>query len=139
MDRLNALKRIFAAFFAAWVVLWLMFAGRELFVKGAARDYAELLPRPLESKRAHVTGERLYKFLAFAREVMPEGASYELVGLEEGSLDKRRAAYYLYPRVEKDKGDFILVYNKDAALRGKYDEIGNIDASRHILKKKDTP
>ena len=139
MDRVILLKRIFAALFAAWVVLWLIFAVRELFVKGAARDYAYLLQRSLEGKRAHVTGERLYRFLAFAREVVPEGASYELVGLEEGSLDKRRATYYLYPRVEKPGADFVLVYNKDATRRGKYDEIGSIDASRHVRKGKGTP
>lgn len=139
MDRLMALKRIFAALFAAWVILWLMFGARELFFKGQARDYAELFRRSLEGKRAHVTGERLYRFLAFAKEVVPEGASYELIGLEDGSLDKRRATYYLYPRAEKKDADFVLAYNRDATRRGKYDEIGSISPSRHIPKNKVAP
>ncbi len=81
---------------------------RELFIKNNIRDYEALISRTLEGKHAYVTGDKLYGFLSHCKEIMPEIAKYKFVNIEEGSLDRRRAVYYLYPRVEGKDPDFII-------------------------------
>ncbi len=96
--------------FAVWVGLWLLFIARELFVKDNLRDYRTLATRTLEEKHAYVTGDRLYGFLKSCKENLPPRATYRLIGIEEGSIEKRRAVYYLYPLIESSDPDFILAY-----------------------------
>lgn len=96
--------------FAVWVGLWGFFFARELFIKDNLRDYRTLVTRNLEEKHAYVTGERLYDFLNSCKENLPERATYRLDGVEDGSIEKRRAVYYLYPLLESSDPDFILVY-----------------------------
>jgi len=104
-----ALKLIFAV----WLVLWLVFILRDLFVKSNFHDYAQLLPRTLEGRRAYVTGEKFYEFLTACNKIIPENGRYIWVGMEEVSLDKRRADYYLYPRLEaKGEAEFTLICRK---------------------------
>ena len=112
-------RNIFKIAFFVWAGLWAWFLVRELFVKDNIDTYKALLQRSLEGKRSYVTGDRLYEFLTFCRNKMPERSSYKIVGLEEGSLDKRRAAYYLYPDLETSEPSYIL------------------DAQKYILKKND--
>ena len=112
-------NNIFKIAFAVWVVLWAWFLVRELFVKDNIDTYRALLQRPLEGKRSYVTGDRLYEFLMSCKSEMPEGASYKIVGLEDGSIEKRRAVYYLYPHLESNGAGYIL------------------DAQKYILKKND--
>lgn len=99
---------IFKIAFGVWVILWAWFLVRELFVKDNLDIYRALLQRSLEGKRSYVTGDRLYEFLMSCRNRMPEGSTYKIVGLEEGSLDRRRAAYYLYPDLESNEPAYIL-------------------------------
>lgn len=108
---------ILKIFFIAWVALWVGFFARELFVKNNIRDYTALLSRTLEGKHAYMTGDKLYGLLAYCKKNMPDGASYKLVGIEQGAVERARAVYYLYPNIESDKPDFI------------------IDASQYKLKK----
>jgi hypothetical protein len=91
-----------------WLVLWINFLARDLFVHGYLRDYSELLNRDAEGKRAYTYGDDLYKFLKFAKSAIPLNNSYKLIGLENLSLAHRRAIYYLYPLIEKDKPDYVL-------------------------------
>ena len=86
-------NNIFKIAFGVWVILWAWFLIRELFVKDNIDTYRALLQRSLEGKHSYVTGDRLNEFQTSCRNKMPEGSSYKIVGLEEGSLDKRRAAY----------------------------------------------
>jgi hypothetical protein len=111
-------NKILTAILIAWVVIWISFTARELFAKGGLNDYRRLLSRSLEGKRSYVTGDRFYEFLVFCNEHLPNGASYELAGIEEGSHDQRRAAYYLYPHMKKKDAEYLL------------------DAGRYILKRK---
>jgi hypothetical protein len=60
-----------------------------------------------------VYGRDLYGFLEYAREKMPEGASYTIEGFAEGSVDIVRAEYYLYPRLISVESQFILARDKD--------------------------
>jgi hypothetical protein len=101
--------------FAVWVGLWLFFFARELFIKDNLRDYKALATRDLGGKHAYVTGERLYGFLKLCKDSLPSHATYKLTGIEDGSIEKRRAVYYLYPLVESNDPDFVLVYGKTAS------------------------
>jgi len=110
-------NNIFKMAFAVWIVLWAWFLVRELFVKDNIDTYGALLQRSLEGKRSYVTGDRLYGFLMSCKREMPEGSNYKITGLEDGSIEKRRAVYYLYPHLESSEPAYIL------------------DAQKYILKK----
>lgn len=122
--------------FVIWIALWISFIARELFRKGYFYDYTELLSRDLEGKRSYVTGDRFYAFLEFCNKNLPEGATYELIGTKEGSIDIRRATYYLYPNLEAKSPDFILVYDTPGVKPEGYDAFLKMDDDRYILKKR---
>jgi len=112
-------NNIFKIALLVWIVLWAWFIVRDLFVKDNIETYKVLITRDLDGKRSYVTGDKLYEFLKFCRNNMPDGSSYKTVGLEEGSIEKRRAVYYLYPNLESSEPEYIL------------------DAQKYILKKND--
>lgn len=122
--------------FLVWVALWMWFIARELFIKGGIDSYRALFGRPLEEKHSYITGSRLYEFLKFCKAAMPEGSNYKIAGLDASSIEKRRAVYYLYPDIDRDEADYILVYDcPDAAYKG-YDIMTRLDDSRYIMRKK---
>jgi hypothetical protein len=128
-------KKILTLLFLIWLVLWVVFAARELFYKGQMPEYKKLISLSLEGKRASITGERLYEFIVFASAKMPKGSSYGLAGVEEGSLDKRRAVYYLYPNLEKPDAQYLLVFDAPDFKAASYVEFVRLDDRRYILKK----
>lgn len=127
-------NKIFKLIFTVWVIIWIFLLIRETFVKGSIREYDALLHRSLEGKRAYVTGGRLYEFLDFCNTNLPEGAKYMFLGLEKDSHDKRRAAYYLYPHLEAEEAEFLLVFNEPILSRAGYEIISKLDDTRYILK-----
>lgn len=127
--------KIFPILLCVWIALWIAFTARELFVKDNIRDYRALLSRTLDGKRAYVTGDRLYEFLVFCREKAPQGATFALAGVEEGSIEQRRAVYYLYPLLASRQPDMIFVYDKPGAAQAGYAVFAVLDDSRYILKK----
>lgn len=131
----NVKYRLLKIAFAVWVGIWLFFVARELCKKSVIRDYASLWSGSLEGKRAYVTGQRLYDFLLFCKANLPQKATYALEGIEDGSIEKRRAAYYLYPLIEAGSPDFVLVFGKAGFSRDGYGNFAAMDGSRYILKK----
>ena len=130
------MKRILKIGFVIWVILWPMFILRELFVKGYFYDYKALISRPLEGKRAYVTGEDFYSFLMFCRRTLRPDAKFTWIGVKKDSIDKRRGEYYLYPRLEEpDNAEFVLVYNEPHAVRNGYAVFAEKDSNSYILKK----
>ena len=127
--------KILKIVFAAWAVTWLFLVGRELFVKNNLRDYKALIGRSLEGKHAYITGERLYDFLKFCKANLPDRATYSLTDIEEGSIEKRRAIYYLYPLLEDGDPDFILVYGKCSAKKDGYMMFAGSSGFGCIMKK----
>ncbi len=127
---------MFAVIFAVWIALWASFIMRELFRKGYFHDYKALLSRGLEGKQSYVTGDRFYEFLTFCNANLPKGATFNFVGVEEGSIDIRRAVYYLYPRLENADPEFILVYDASDARKAGYERYLKLDDRRYILKKR---
>ena len=129
--------KILKIIFLVWVVLWAWFVIRDLFLKANIHDYRFLFGRSLEGKHSYVTGDRLYEFLTFSAAQLPPGSSYSFVGLEPESIENRRAVYYLYPNLEKEDPDYILVYDSPGFKKEKYDLAIKLDESRYIFKKKE--
>ena len=120
-----------------WVVLWVFFTCRELFGKNHIRDYRELLSRPLEGKRSYVTGDDLYGFITFCNKSLPAGSTFALAGIDDGSIDRRRVSYYLYPSIETEGApEFILVYDDQSAPQKGYSLFASYGDKRYILKKR---
>jgi len=128
-------QTIVALVLIAWVVLWLMFLVREVFIKGRVHDYVALAGRSFEGKHAYVTGEDLYEFVDYCRAATPADATFEFEGLEPGALEKRRVVYYLYPRLEEPEAEYIFVYRVPEYSRVGYDLHGALDKDRYILRR----
>ena len=125
--------------FAVWIALWVMFGVRELFIKGAAKEYADLLFRSLEGKRSYLMGDKLYGLITAANKKMPPNATYRLIGVEKDSIEVRRAAYYLYPHIETDDADFLIIFDgKGPAVYEGYEIIESLDSARCVMKKRGT-
>ena len=128
-------KSVYRVLLIIWAILWAVFAVRELVVKKNMRDYRALFSMPLEGKRAYITGKKLYEFIDFSNARLPGNASYRLMGVEDGSLDQRRAIYYLYPHIQKDNADFLLVFKGAHDIEGRYRIFAELDSERRILVK----
>lgn len=122
--------------FAVWIILWISFNLREIVAKGNMRDYKVLAQMSSEGKRAYVTGNDLYEFLVFCNDKLPEGASYQWVKTDKADHARRRATYYLYPHLEKEDADFILVFNEPFSIQSDYEIFSKLDDARYILKRK---
>jgi hypothetical protein len=120
---------------AAWVIVWAIFLIRPFFKKDLIRDYSNLYRLSTEGKKAYVTGPRLYEFISVCNQSMPGSASYEIVGIEKNSLEHRRARYYLYPNVEKEDPEFILVYGTKNYERKGYKTLKILDMGGYILRR----
>ena len=123
--------------FGVWMAIWVVFTAREIFVKDNLRDYKALAHRSFEGRKAYVVGDKLYEFLTFCNSRLPEGAAYMWPETNREDLDRRRATYYLYPHLETDNAEFILVYGEPDTQRAGYGVFAALDKSRYILKKKD--
>lgn len=130
--RNNILKLLFAA----WVIIWIFFDMREIFIKNNLRDYKVLVSRSLDGKRSYVTGDRFYEFLTFCNDRLPRGSGYMWVKTDKEDLDRRRATYYLYPNMEREDAPFILVYNEPGLTKSGYTIFAKLDESRYILIKR---
>lgn len=95
-----------------WALLWINFMMRDLIKKGDLHDYRVLIARDAAGKKSYTYGDYLFEFLDYHKNTLPEYADYNLVGIEEFSLEERRAVYYLYPHIKKEKANFLLVFNK---------------------------
>ena len=120
---------------AAWVVIWAIFLIRPFFKKDLIRDYVNLSRLSTEGKRAYVTGPRLYEFIRVCNQSMPGPSSYEVIGIEKYSLEHRRVRYYLYPNVEKEESEFILVYGTKDFERKGYKIFKILDLDRYIMRR----
>ena len=128
--------KLFKMVFLVWIILWAWFLIRDLLLKDNLNDYRNLFARSsLEGKHSYVTGDRLYEFIIFCASNMPPGSSYKFAGLEEESIENRRAVYYLYPMIEKKDAEYILIYDRPGTAAKGYSMLKKLDDSRYILKK----
>lgn len=105
------------AVFIIWIILWIGFMFRDLFIKGDFQDYKAMIGKSEEARRSYVYGGDFYSFLKQSKEKLGGGHTYKITGIETLSLDHRRAVYYLYPSLESDDPDYSLVYKKGGDLK----------------------
>jgi len=119
-----------------WFVLWCNFILRELFFRADLfNKYSKLLLKNEESRRSQVYGESFYAFLKFARANLRENSTFCLRGVESFSLEYRRAVYYLYPALESEKAEYILVYKNPKIKKLGYKKIASLNKESFILKR----
>jgi len=131
----NRYKKLFILLFAAWVIIWINFLIRDLTKGGYLKAYKILLSRDAEGKKSYTYGDRLFEFLTFCEKSLPAGAAYDLAGVDESSVDFRRAIYYLYPHFKEENASYILVFDKPGYAKDGYSPFKELDSSRFILKK----
>jgi hypothetical protein len=119
----------------AWVIIWAIFLIRPLIKKDLIKDYSNLSKLSTEGKRAYVTGPKLYEFIAACDRSISKPSSYEVVGIEKDSLEHRRMRYYLYPNIEKNDPEYILVYATKNYERLDYNKFITLDPDSYILRK----
>jgi hypothetical protein len=129
-------RRLFTVAFAVWIFLWAWFLVRGLFLKGEGSSYRILFSRSLEGKRSYITGDKLYELIKFAEVSIPAGATYKIIGIDDGSIEDKRAVYYLYPRMKDEKADYIVIYGEPQYKNASYKICAKLDGSRFILKRK---
>lgn len=128
-------KAVFVIIGAIWIIIWLNFLGRDLFKKGGLKDYARLLKMNTEERRAFAYGDTLYGLLRLVKKSIPNGSAYRFVDNEEYSISYRRAVYYLYPLLQSDKADYIVVYGRPDYKEKGYAFFAGFDKDNFILKK----
>lgn len=133
--RNDSFVKILKVFFVIWGIIWVNFIARDLLRKGYLNDYQILIGRDEEGKRSYTYGDYVFEFLSFCESSLPSQAGYELIGIEEGSLDSRRAIYYLYPHIKKGGADYLLVFNRPDFRKTGYILYKKLDNSRFILRR----
>ena len=128
-------KNLFLSIFAAWIVIWLNFFIRDLTKGKYLKEYKILLSRDAAGKASYTYGDRLFEFLRFCNDSLPDNEAYDLVGVEYPSLDFRRTVYYLYPHLKENKAAYILVFDKPGYVQDGYVLFKELDSSRFILKR----
>lgn len=132
---LNKKRLLIGILLAVWVAVWMLFLIRPYTKKDLMKSYSDLLRLDLDGKRAYVTGEDLYRFLALCSDSTGRPCRYELVGLEEDPLALRRAVYYLYPDRPDPAPEFIFVYKKAGYSRKGYITFKEFGADEYILQR----
>ena len=116
--------KMFKIILMAWIIIWVFFTVKSLVAekdKSTFKHYTNLVRADWEGKRAIVYGQDLYGFAKFCKSNLPDGASYQIIGIPRDSIDMPRFVYYLYPFVENRNPGFILVYkNRDFSKQGAY-------------------
>jgi len=131
----TAHKKIFLALLFVWLALWVNFTARDLTKKKYLKEYGILLSRNAEGRASYAYGDGFFEFLKFCAASLPAGAGYDLQGPEEGSIDSRRAIYYLYPHFKEKGASYILVFGEPGYYRQGYAPFKWLDTSRFILKR----
>lgn len=120
---------------AVWVIIWALFLIRPYFKKGLGGEYITLLTLSDEGKRAFILGNELHRFINFCKGSIGQPSTYEFIGIEEDSIEGRRARYYLYPNVENKAPEFLLVYNTNGFSKEGYKLFKSLDSGNYILRK----
>jgi len=128
-------KKIFSALLIAWMIIWVNYLIRDLTKNKYLKDYKILLSRDAAGKASYTYGDRFFEFLKFCEKELPDGASYGLSGVDESSVDFRRAIYYLYPHIKEEKALYVLVFDRPGYSQGGYVIFKELDKSRFILKR----
>ena len=103
-------QNVFKTIIIVWLVLWIFFLFRE-DKDGQYRSLMYMYTNGETEKMRYIFGGDFYDFLVFCKENLPEGSTYELLGIERFSIREVRARYFLWPvKNVKSGADFNIVY-----------------------------
>jgi hypothetical protein len=97
------------------------------------KEYVALLSRNADGRASYTYGDDLYEFLKFCKNNLPDDSGYELIGISVDSLEFRRSAYYLYPKIQSKNAKYILIFNMPKYTRNGFTVFKKIDESKFIL------
>ena len=129
------MKKLALIAIIVWIAIWVNFITRDLFVKGYFKEYKTLALKDSQGKASFTYGKRLFDFLNFCKENLPQSAGYDFIGIKEPTIAGRRAIYYLYPHVKNRNARFLLVFEKPGFKRNGFKLFKKLDSSRFILKR----
>ncbi len=123
------------------ILLWFAVGAYFQFYQLQNQHQAQKLRRlsgvDLAGKHEIILGPELYRFLTFCQKELPPYATYQLSGLEKGSIEDVRFRYYLYPRVQKPNGEFLLYYHSSVDNPNKEDTLyASLDSDINIFQRK---
>lgn len=113
MVKSNMRNKLWRVVFCVWVFFWAFFLVRGL-VKGEYKKFRKLTLLDYDEKRTYILGQELDAFLKKCEDRIPESASYKLAGTLDAH-NKFRMIYYLYPRQQSDRPDYLLKIDADNA------------------------
>lgn len=125
------------AVLAVWIFIWALFLVRPFFKKDLLKEYSILLRSSAKEKRATTFGAQFYGFLQFCKTSLPPLSTYKIIGLEKQPLDYRRAVYCLYPNIDREGPEFLLVYNVDNFSIDGYAPYKSMGPAGYILRRAD--
>jgi len=128
-------RNIIRILIVIWIAVWALFLVRPYFKKGLWKEYSALMRLSLDDKRAFVAGHELYGFIRFASGSIGPHSSYKIIGLEDDPLSYRRAVYYLYPNIDREDPEFLLVYGKAGVSYEGYGLFKALTDDEYILRK----
>ena len=129
--------KIFKIIVLIWVLNWVWFSLRPFISdKNLIPTYGNLIQADGEAKRAIVFGQKFYKFLTFSKRTIPQGSTYRVVGLKADSVELVRLVYHLYPCLESQEPNFILVYESPDFAKENWKLYSRLDQESFILKRK---
>lgn len=114
-----------------WLFYWIWPVAKN---PARLRTTLALLQGSVEDRRAVAYGSDLHQFLQFCKEKLPPGSTFRLVGIDDASIEKVRAFYFLFPCLVSKQAEYILVYNNPTYREGDARLFAALNPSRFILR-----
>jgi hypothetical protein len=128
---------VFKILLAVWIGLWMFFLIRE-DKSGQYSDLKYLYSQGYNEKVRYIAGDQLSEIIAFCADNFPDGATYDITGLEKFSIAEVRARYYLWPhRRTSENPDFIVIFGAKGKVPAGYQEHVSLPGAGSVLVRKD--
>ena len=120
---------------ALWIPVWFFFLVWPLRKDPSKLvDAFILIGADTEARRAYAYGEEFHAFIRFCRDRLPAGSTYRLVGIDDASIDRARAFYFLYPSLVTERAQFILVYKTPGYRENDTHRYASLNSGTVILR-----
>jgi len=129
-------NKVCKIFFIIWICFWVWFSARPYVLKGRTKEHSELLNASVEEKKSLIVGKQLYDFIRFVNQSLPSRSTYHMINIKPDTIDLRRSQYYLYPHVDVENPEYLLVFNITNLKREGYELFAMMERDYYILKKK---
>jgi hypothetical protein len=132
----NEISKPLRIILSLWIPVWIFYWIWPVVKKPERlRTTVALLREDADGRRAIAFGENFYRFLQFCKQKLPAHSAFRLVGVDDASIDRVRAIYYLYPCVASSSPEYILVYENATYREENADLHALLTPTQFILKK----